>query len=1090
MSERRNDLRIPRIYILVCWICGRTPPARGPSSSSPLPLPIRSSSPLNRSPFVPLMPVAILRYARVYLARLRAAQMLLGPSARTHLMTTRIPPTCRAAQRRRPPRALYRLGCHSVQAVVRLACRDKSRLILSSILVPSLSISPTRTAYRYRIIALPSPSAPQPATHIPDNDRANLIQPRAENTLRLDAPGLHRLSPAADRGPGARQRACKKRPPDGAAPRPRPPERKRKTSSSSTGSTTVRLVELARRTPELEDQTQPGQARRSLSSSPLDSSEGAGPFSQHRHIQPHPHPRPSASSSAPLRIMTDLYKYAEESSPEHSESASHAGDGPLCQPFAGGLCGGGKQAQQRHSPLLRFAPAAPHPKFPPPPAPAIEANQRASRWWTSFLEQYPLDDVAADLTYLYLLSSPLLPVGSSKLCFMTLPLFLDVLWSPEGRLQIQPALVLAGLAMAELMRASDAAERGASGRTRAAWLRENAQSALQTAVVDAALVEAALILVLYESSAHPQYHPDRIAAALRLLDEILQTVGVATLDEDDPHFTRFAPGAGPIVSSVPLPHPTRLPHERRCTCACTPQGAPPLGVPAPLRWDPRWSATEVRDEECRRLAWSALSLASAHLVQCAAFARAMPELALSDPANYAVLFPGEVSERKAAAYRDAAPAAAAPSPKESLYQALEDALEAHTCEHDAGVAYLTREYIYKCVSPGVHQEIQTDGREECSTRMSVAQALRTMQGLSRAPAGPRFTRTQAREWVQYQTRMIERVKRAASASHIDIDVDADGRQAGGLPLPLARRPFQVAWFLKQLAICMQLLRHDPGLADAVALGTELLGVVDGCNALYPCADITRLTTNWSAELYPALRAVCRLKYLNVASNPAGVPRYPKCATLVQSIVRLVAPRTLFLTTICTPILEELILDDDNEWEDDTLANFKLFMEGSEPELHKLTLTGSKPSPKLLVFCPKITTLVVTLGEASPLFDVLHALIEKDIVPELQNLYVLVDNCVNELSFRATVKIYCMLEECLKGALRSFRMTPHAMTRSFLRILGHLEVITPQLTVGKIDALPNLAASTVAPGGRELQFRRWFAPSECMLSYGVVGMSYH
>ncbi|KAJ7065952.1 hypothetical protein B0H15DRAFT_958447 [Mycena belliarum] len=235
----------------------------------------------------------------------------------------------------------------------------------------------------------------------------------------------------------------------------------------------------------------------------------------------------------------------------------------------------------------------------------------------------------------------------------------------------------------------------------------------------------------------------------------------------------------------------------------------------------------------------------------------------------------------------------------------------------------------------------------------------------------------------------------------------------------------------------------------------------------PFADITRLTTSWSAELYPALKAVRRLEYLNVASNPAGVPRYPKCATLVQSIVRLVAPGTLFLTTICTPILEELILDDDNEWEDDALFNFKLFMEGSEPELHKLTLTGSKPSPKLLVFCPKITTLVVTLGEASPLYDVLHALIEKDIVPELQNLYVLVDNCVDELSFRATVEIYCMLEERSKGALRSFRMTPHAMTRSFLRILGHLEVITPQLTVGKIDALPYLAASTVAPGASGL-----------------------
>lgn len=67
------------------------------------------------------------------------------------------------------------------------------------------------------------------------------------------------------------------------------------------------------------------------------------------------------------------------------------------------------------------------------------------------------------------------------LCFLNLRFFLDMLWDPEERLKIQPAFVLAGLAMAELMRSSDT-ERGADGRTRAAWLRENAQSALSIAM--------------------------------------------------------------------------------------------------------------------------------------------------------------------------------------------------------------------------------------------------------------------------------------------------------------------------------------------------------------------------------------------------------------------------------------------------------------------------------------------------------------------------------------------------------------------------------------------------------------------------------
>jgi hypothetical protein len=67
------------------------------------------------------------------------------------------------------------------------------------------------------------------------------------------------------------------------------------------------------------------------------------------------------------------------------------------------------------------------------------------------------------------------------LCFLNLTFFLDMLLNPEERLKIQPAFILAGLAMAELMRSSDS-ERGAAGRARAAWLREDAQTALSIAM--------------------------------------------------------------------------------------------------------------------------------------------------------------------------------------------------------------------------------------------------------------------------------------------------------------------------------------------------------------------------------------------------------------------------------------------------------------------------------------------------------------------------------------------------------------------------------------------------------------------------------
>jgi hypothetical protein len=101
------------------------------------------------------------------------------------------------------------------------------------------------------------------------------------------------------------------------------------------------------------------------------------------------------------------------------------------------------------------------------------------------------------------------------LCFLNLTFFINMLWNPEERLKIQPAFILAGLALAELMRSSDS-ERGAAGRSRAAWLRESAQRALTVAMsgangdwvslsargriitnspkqIDASLAEAALV---------------------------------------------------------------------------------------------------------------------------------------------------------------------------------------------------------------------------------------------------------------------------------------------------------------------------------------------------------------------------------------------------------------------------------------------------------------------------------------------------------------------------------------------------------------------------------------------------------------------
>ncbi|KAJ7090726.1 hypothetical protein B0H15DRAFT_778610 [Mycena belliarum] len=477
-----------------------------------------------------------------------------------------------------------------------------------------------------------------------------------------------------------------------------------------------------------------------------------------------------------------------------------------------------------------------------------------------------LNDIVADLTYLHvpsaiplfvsLLTRPRFSDTGHWLCFINLSFLLDMLWDAEERLKIQPAFILAGLAMAELMRSSDL-ERGASGRTRAAWYRDNAQETLKRAItrgewIDASLAEAALILVLYESSAHPQYHPDRIANALRLLDQVLQRISVSKLDAADRDAARFAQGAVPVV---PVPYRPSQAYERHCTCI--PPGSPPPDPSnswtSPLRWDPGWTAHEVRSEECRRLAWSALSLSTSFLIQCVAFDRAMPVLELSNPANYAILFPGEASDRVSPAYCSPS----SPSPKESVWalycrslllwnfcnklvlrtsgveptsplddladalqeswheaQTIQDALEMHICNYETGVTYLCQEYIYKC-----------------------------------APPLPPVCSRLIHGWVQhtddldYQTRVIKRVKLATY--HL----------RGPQGYQLTRRPFQVTWFLNQFSVCMQIWTHDTGLADAAELAKDLFAIVDVLNALWPCTSNQTQTDDLRKQLVQACAVV-------------------------------------------------------------------------------------------------------------------------------------------------------------------------------------------------------------------------------------------
>ncbi|KAJ7167044.1 hypothetical protein C8R46DRAFT_1095851 [Mycena filopes] len=700
--------------------------------------------------------------------------------------------------------------------------------------------------------------------------RCDSLRPSCNNCVRRKNECVYDSAPkrrGPDKKPGTRQRSCKKKPapapaPDGSLPPPS--KRKRKASSSSTvgvdidRSTTTAPPHSDQSSHPMKDPQKAGPPRKRSSTSSV--------YSQPRAIQPHPL---QSSSSAPLRITTDVYRYPQST---HSRSP-HSDNSGAYQPFIPSPYVTVKQQPQ--SPFLHSASAVSvdsHNNFPVPSTPAAESNQRT--WWTLFLEKYPLTAIVADMQYLF-------ADTGHWLCFINVTFFLNMLWNPEERLKIQPAFILAGLALAELMRSSES-ERGSVGRERAAWLRDNAQNALTIAMsggngewIDASLAEAALILVLYESSAHPHYQPERVATALRVLDQILKTISISTLDIMDQGVARFANNSVPIVT-VPY-----RPHQYERKCSCMPPGSPPPDNTqtwsSPLRWDPMWTANEVRSEECRRLCWSALSLATSYLIQCAAFDREMPVLELSNPASYAILFPGEVIDRISPAYCSPD----SPSPKEAVWalycrslllwnfcnrlvtrpglqaahqteteadawadawneaQAIQDSLEMHICNYETTVSYLTQEYVY-------------------NTRMSVTQALRKMQGLSReisTTPGPLFNRKQGRQWIDYQNRVIKRVKLATY-------------QLGGPQgYQLTRRPMQVTWYLNQFSVCMQIWTHDTGLTDAVELAKDFLAVVDVLNALWPC----KANQTQSDDLRKQLTQACDI----VGTAPPLPPSYAR-----------------------------------------------------------------------------------------------------------------------------------------------------------------------------------------------------------------------
>ncbi|KAJ7589893.1 hypothetical protein C8J56DRAFT_936442 [Mycena floridula] len=480
-----------------------------------------------------------------------------------------------------------------------------------------------------------------------------------------------------------------------------------------------------------------------------------------------------------------------------------------------------------------------------PIVPSSSCEYETATWWTGFLLVYQLGHVTADLDYLF-------NDTGHWLAFIHIPSFLETIQNEETQRQVQPALILAGLALAHLMRSSET-ENSSGGRDRALWLRKSAQEKLEASWtagwIDHRLAQAAFILALFESSAHPEHDLDRFVAAMVWLDDIIRHLSLTTIDAHDSDVSIFPARMVPCVDTGHF--------ELASRCSCIPvdsQLDPRISHSYKLPWDCTWGPEEIRNEECRRLCWNALGLVASYTTQCAAFARKPPDLFLTDPSNFSLLFPGQVLDRIALNYRSAE----SHSPKESVWalycrsmllwcfcyrcrddetcgledksefaqegwnesQAILDSLDMHGCNLDTSIMYMTREYV-------------------SNIRMIITQVLRSLQDLDNS--SPVLNRKQAEDWIHYQAQVVNRAK-------ISIQYLLQPQAVN-----LVRRPFQVNWYLNQLAICLMLWRNDRSLVDALELAKSLLLTVDSMNALWPCQVNQEKGTMFRKQILEACR---------------------------------------------------------------------------------------------------------------------------------------------------------------------------------------------------------------------------------------------
>ncbi|KII90502.1 hypothetical protein PLICRDRAFT_39063 [Plicaturopsis crispa FD-325 SS-3] len=452
--------------------------------------------------------------------------------------------------------------------------------------------------------------------------------------------------------------------------------------------------------------------------------------------------------------------------------------------------------------------------------------------------------VTNDLRHLFHCSNP-------WFSFFHIPSFFNAFLNPDQRVGMQPSLVYALLAISTLFQSSEAG-RGEDGRARAVKFANEAQASLEASYnagwFDETLAQAAWLIAFFEICTHPELSGWRITSSMKMMDNIIRTLSLTFMDADDPRVTVFARGAVPALGdmSAAEPRANRLAipttqhnsHSRETIpCACDGMTLdkvwPGVTEHAPQwtmahAWNTEASEVDIRKESSRRLCWSAMMITAGLSTYTATCKNGHIDLFINDPANYALLFPGDemsphgptavesiwalhyrvmllwqgclrmhLSDASAAEKGDYGVAAWREA------EAIEAAFARHTCKVQQSFMSRGQEYLF-------------------NVRMLLSQEFQRFIPTATANVTALFHREKTQEWLSIQLtlgKQLERIARMRGESLYNL---------------FAERPFLVFWFMGQVARAITLWTTDNSIPMALDVAISLMRPIDQLTALWPC----------------------------------------------------------------------------------------------------------------------------------------------------------------------------------------------------------------------------------------------------------------